>query len=55
MDEMKHDAHGTQQPGHVNEIDKEANAAQPSDSLAWSINQHLLKRFVSEFNGRKIT
>jgi len=31
--EMKHEAHGTQQPRHINKIDEGASTAQRSDSL----------------------
>jgi hypothetical protein len=31
--EMKHEAHGTQQPRHINKIGKDASTAQRSDSL----------------------
>jgi hypothetical protein len=31
--EMKHEAHGTQQPRHINKIGEEASTAQRSDSL----------------------
>ena len=37
--EMKHEAHGTQQPGHINKIGEDAGAAQRSDSLMQLINQ----------------
>ncbi|MBL8501719.1 MAG: hypothetical protein JNL77_14240 [Nitrosomonas sp.] len=32
-DEMKHEAHGTQQPRPINKIDEGASTAQRSDSL----------------------
>jgi len=32
--EMKHEARGTQQSGHINKIGEEASAAQQSDPLA---------------------
>ena len=32
-DEMKHEAHGTQQPRHINTIGADASTAQQSDSL----------------------
>ena len=38
VNEMKHEAHGTQQPRHINEIGDGASAAQRSDSLAQAIN-----------------
>ena len=37
--EMKHEAHGTQQPRHINMIGEGASTAQRSDSLVQSINQ----------------
>ncbi|MEI2658336.1 MAG: hypothetical protein V9G16_14725, partial [Nitrosomonas sp.] len=37
--EMKHEAHGTQQPRHINMIGEGASTAQQSDSLVQSINQ----------------
>ncbi|WP_090720250.1 lytic murein transglycosylase [Nitrosomonas sp. Nm166] len=40
---MKREAHGTQQPRHINQIDEEANTAQQSDSPVQSINQRFLK------------
>ena len=39
--EMKHEAHGTQQPRHINEIGEGASTAQRSDSLVQPINQRL--------------
>ncbi|OQW43112.1 MAG: hypothetical protein A4S08_10475 [Proteobacteria bacterium SG_bin4] len=41
--EMKHEAHGTQQPRHINKIGEGASTAQRSDSLVSSINQHFLR------------
>ena len=38
--EMKHEAHGTQQPRHINMIVEGVSAAQRSDSLVQLINQH---------------
>ena len=32
-DEMKHEAHGAQQPRHINKIGEDASTAQRSDSL----------------------
>ena len=40
--EMKHEAHGTQQPRHINMIGEGASTAQRSDSLVQSINQRFL-------------
>jgi DNA integrity scanning protein DisA with diadenylate cyclase activity len=37
--EMTHEAHGTQQPRHINKIGEEASTVQRSDSLVQSINQ----------------
>jgi hypothetical protein len=37
--EMKHEAHGTQQPRHINMIGEGVSTAQRSDSLVQSINQ----------------
>ena len=37
--DMKHEAHGTQQSRHINMINKGASTAQRSDSLVQSINQ----------------
>jgi hypothetical protein len=34
MDEMKREAHGTQQPGHIGKIGEGARSAQRNDSLA---------------------
>ena len=42
--EMKHEAHGTQQPRHINMIGEGASTAQRSDSLVQSINQHFPNR-----------
>ncbi|WP_090718411.1 hypothetical protein [Nitrosomonas sp. Nm166] len=39
---MKREAHGTQQPRHINQIDEEASTAQRSDSPVQSINQRFL-------------
>ena len=38
--EVKHEAHGTQQPGHIDKIGEGASTMQRSDSLVQSINQH---------------
>lgn len=38
--EMKHEAHGTQQPRHINMIGEGVSTAQRSDSLVQLINQH---------------
>gem|GEM_PF-2781217 len=40
---MKHEAHGTQQPRHINKIGERASTAQRSDSFAQSINQYFLR------------
>ena len=40
---MKHEAHGTQQPRHINMIGEGASTAQRSDSLVQSINQRFPK------------
>jgi ribonuclease I len=45
--EMKHEAHGTQQPRHINMIGEGASTAQRSDSLVQSINQRFPKSFDS--------
>jgi len=41
--EMKHEAHETQQPRHINMIGEGASTAQRSDSLVQSINQRFPK------------
>ena len=41
-DEMKHEAHGTQQPRPINAIGEDASTAQRSDSLVAPINQCFL-------------
>ena len=41
--EMKHEAHGMQQPRHINKIGEGASTAQRSDSLVQSINQRFPK------------
>ncbi|WP_177186307.1 hypothetical protein [Nitrosomonas sp. Nm166] len=43
---MKREAHGTQQPRHINQIDEEASTAQRSDSLVQSINQRFLRKMM---------
>ncbi len=40
---MKRQAHGTQQPRHIDEIGEGASTAQRSDSLVQSFNQRFLK------------
>ncbi len=45
---MKHEAHGTQQPRHINMIGEGASTAQRSDSLVQSINQRFLKKSVTK-------
>ncbi|WP_143074272.1 hypothetical protein [Nitrosomonas sp. Nm166] len=40
---VKREAHGTQQPRHINQIDEEASTAQRSDSPVQSINQRFLR------------
>ena len=40
---MKREAHGTQQPRHINRIGEGASTAQRSDSLVQSINQRFPK------------
>ncbi len=40
--EMKHEAHGTQQPRHIDKIGEGASTAQRSDSLVQPINQRSL-------------
>ncbi|MBX9894708.1 MAG: hypothetical protein K2Y09_05955 [Nitrosomonas sp.] len=39
---MKHEAHGTQQPRHINKIGEGASTVQRSDLLVQSINQRFL-------------
>ncbi|MBX9895798.1 MAG: hypothetical protein K2Y09_11605 [Nitrosomonas sp.] len=39
---MKGEAHGTQQPGHINLIGEGVSTTQRSNSLVQSINQHFL-------------
>ena len=41
--EMKHEAHGTQQPRHIDKIGEGASTAQRSDSLVQPINQRFHK------------
>jgi hypothetical protein len=41
--EMKHEAHGTQQPRHIDKIGEGASTAQRSDSLVQPINQRFPK------------
>jgi hypothetical protein len=51
--EMKHEAHGMQQPRHINKIGEGASTAQRSDSLVQPINQRfpkLVKETVPFFN-----
>ena len=40
--EVKHEAHGTQQPRHIDKIGEGASTAQRSDSLVQPINQRSL-------------
>jgi len=40
--EMKHEAHGTQQQRHIKMIGEGASTAQRSDSLVQSMNQRFL-------------
>ena len=47
--EMKHEAHGTQQPRHINMIGEGASTAQRSDSLVQSINQRFLSYLFLTF------
>ncbi|MBK7364277.1 MAG: hypothetical protein IPI97_04510 [Nitrosomonas sp.] len=47
VSEMKHQAHGTQQPRHIDKIDEGASTAQRSDSLIQSINQRFLNKILS--------
>ncbi|MBP6368065.1 MAG: hypothetical protein KBA82_08150 [Nitrosomonas sp.] len=42
--EMKHEAHGTQQPRHINMIGEGASTAQRSDPLVQSINQRFPRK-----------
>ena len=42
--EMKCEAHGTQQPRHINLIDEGVSTAQRSNSLVQSINQRFLNK-----------
>ena len=48
--EMKHEAHGTQQPRHINMIGEGASTAQRSDSLVQSINQRFPRNQFLMFN-----
>ncbi|SFE46674.1 hypothetical protein [Nitrosomonas sp. Nm166] len=43
MNVMKREAHGTQQPRHIDQIDEEASTAQRSDSPVQPINQRFPK------------
>ena len=46
---MKHEAHGMQQPRHIDKIGEAASNAQQSDSLAQPINQRLLNFLFTLF------
>jgi len=47
--EMKHEAHGTQQTGPIDKINEGASTTQQGDSLVQSINQRFLKIFVRRY------
>jgi len=49
---MKGEAHGTQQPWHINLIGEGVSTAQRSNSLVQSINQRFLKYIWSNGNKR---